>query len=192
MTVVWSVTATRFADELTVLDHSLLLQNLFFYLSCFFLSHLFSSGPPWWHQVGLQGDMWSARIVVFSVRLLPAVLSTVLPLWCFIPVRTQEANMKACVWFLFMVQLPPAFLNCFVCKTPAQNSLGNSCFVAGICRWFFGMRVLEDPSETRLHGKRIEIIEADLGYCLPDELWNKNLMIQPWFKKMKTVQIQYI
>lgn len=141
---VWSVTATRgeraahqpkFGDNFTVLDRSLLLKNFFFYLSC-----LFSGGPPWWHRPGLLEDLWwlSSSHLNCSLKYCPQCYHS----WCFNPVGTQEAVMKLCVWYLFMVQFPPAFWNFYVCQIPAWNSKDDSCFVAVICSRFFGLWVL--------------------------------------------------
>ena len=104
------------------------LKTLYFTLSVVLSSHLYFSGPPWWHRPGLTGFMW--HICNPSSYLNHS--HGVLLLW--------EAVTKLCVWYLFMVQFPPACSNFFICKIPAWNSLDDSCVAAVTCSW--------DPSGT--------------------------------------------
>lgn len=121
-------------------------QDVFLYLSCFSALHLFSSR--------LLGDVTHLQRLLFShsvcsLQVLP--LPTVLPLWCFTPVGAQEAVTKLCLRCLFMVLFPPAFRKFLCLWNTSLKLLDNSCFYAGTCSWFFGVRVLLESSETNLH-----------------------------------------
>lgn len=137
--------STKIYTVFPLFDHSLLLKTSFC-ISAVFLLYIYSPAVYLEMWRTYKDCCFHTRSAPFKCyRYPPCYRSGVLLLWERRKL-SQSFVYGVCLWCCFHQHLGN-----FCLWNTSLKLLDNSCFYAGTCSWFFGVRVLLESSETNLH-----------------------------------------